>query len=340
MSRTSIADKELSPAFRAELDRTLDLRNHKVHSVTKIIPRDCSTKTKRERRNNLRRMFAELHQLGYRLMSPTALKPKHVIALASYWQQKKLAAKTLHGLFSNLRMFCRWIGKPGLVTDIGDYFPEREPLIRSSVAELDLSWEGHGIDVQDFLKRAKALDQRFAIILSLARFFGLRVKEAIEFRPWLATAMDDDYLVVTHGTKGGKQRLVKIRNDDQRETLESAKQMVGANINSRLRWPDKSWNQAQAHFYYLMRRLGATHKLMNISAHGLRHAFLQGEYQHYSKVPAPIKGTGLLPKSKQNHRRAMLAVSLQAGHYRPSISGGYCGSFGHQLRSIPDTNEQ
>lgn len=340
MSRTSLADRELPHAFSAELDRILDQHNHKIRSTTRVILRDCSTKTKYERRSNLRRAFAELYQLGYRLTSPTSLKPKHVVALAGHWRQKNLAAKTLHCLFSNLREFCRWIGKPGLVSDIGVYFPGREHFLRSTVAARDLSWEGNGVDVADFLLRAKALDQRLFLILSLARYFGLRAKEAIEFRPWLAVAIDDEYITVTHGTKGGKQRLVKIRNDQQRQLLGSAKQVVGPDINSRMRWPDKSWKQAQAHFYYLMRCLGATHKLMNISAHGLRHAFLQDEYQHYAKVPAPIKQAGVLPESKQDHERALLAVSLQAGLYRPAVSAGYCGSFGHQLRSVQNPSQK
>lgn len=339
MSRTSLADTVLSRAFTIELDQILGQHNHKVHSKTKVIPRDCSPKTRYERRNNLRRSFADLHQLGYRLMLPTALKPKHVIALAAYWRQKNLAPKTIHGLFSNLREFCRWIGKQGVVMDISAYFPEQEQIARKTVATKDHSWESHGINVADLFAQAKALDQRFAIILELLRSFGLRVKEAIEFRPWLATALDDENLLVTHGTKGGKQRIIKIRNDQQRQTLEAAKKIVGANVNARLRWPEKTWRQAQAHFYYQMRCLGITKKSMDVSPHGLRHAFLQEQYEIYAGVPPPIKSAGAIPASREKHDRAMLAVSLQAGHYRPSVSTGYCGSFGHQLRSI-QKNEQ
>ena len=335
MSRISLADKVLGRSFCLELDQILQQHNHKVHSITKIIPRDCSPKTRQERRSNLRRIFAELHQLGYRLMSPTSLKQKHVVALAGYWRQKRLAAKTVHGLLSNLREFCRWIGKREVVRDINSYFQEPELLVRSTVAKQDHSWEGHGIDVSELLEKATKLDRRFGIVLSLARFFGLRIKEAIEFRPWLSSALDDDYILVSHGTKGGKQRIVKISNDVQRQILADAKKVVGDNINARLRWPERTWRQAQAHFYYLMRCLGVTKKSMDVSPHGLRHAFLQEEYQAYSGVPAPIKHAALLPENKSKHDRALLAVSLEAGHYRPGVTAGYCGSFGHQLRSIP-----
>lgn len=37
----------------------------------------------------------------------------------------------------------------------------------------------------------------------------------------------------------------------------------------------------------------------------------------------------------------MLAVSLQAGHFRQSATGMYCGSLGHKLRPVKnDPTEQ
>lgn len=327
-----MADKLLPKRFQDELDRILDQHNGKVHSVTKAVPRDCSPKTRQERRNNLRRCFAELYELGFRLESPTSLKQKHVWALAGHWKTKCLSAKTIHSLFSNLREFCRWIDKRNVVLDIGEYFKDdQELIVRKTAAQENLSWESRGIDLNEIFTLAKEIDPRFELLLRLMRYFGLRVKEAIEFRPAIATSLDNEHLLVTHGTKGGKQRIVKIRNERQRQTLLDAKAMVHPHTNARLRWPDKSWRQAQAHFYHLMRRIAATKKLLTISAHGLRHAFLQDEYERYSGVPAPIKGLSDLPDHEE-HQQAMLAVSLQAGHYRPSISTGYCGSFGHKFR--------
>lgn len=335
MSRISLADKVLPRNFNNELELILNQHNQKVHSPNKIIPRDCSHKTRIERRNNLRHCFADLYELGYRLATPTSLKQKHVQALASHWKSKKLSAKTIQGLFSNLREFSRWINKPGLVMDIDTYYDnDQSHLVRKTVAQNDHSWEGKGIDLSVIFAEAKELDPRFEVLLRLMRNFGLRVKEAIELRPAVATALDDEHLLVSHGTKGGKQRIVKIRNEQQRQTLVEAKKLLAPKNNMRLRWPDKTWKQAQAHFYHLMRRLSATRKSLRISAHGLRHAFLQDEYKIYAGVPAPIKGDNSLPKDRQVYQRAMLAVSLQAGHYRPSITTGYCGSFGHKLRQI------
>ena len=332
MSRTSLADQVLPKRFRDELDRILTQHNQKNHSVLRVIPRDSSRKTRRERRSNLRLAFAQLRQLGYRLESPTHLKPKHVQALCSFWQEKELAVKTIHGLFCNLRAFCRWVGKGGMVEDIGVYAGGREHLVRKTAATKDASWEAQGVDMDAFIQNAGQFDPRLGVILQLQRYFGLRAKESLELRPWRAAALGTEHLYITDGTKGGKHRMIPIRSDRQRAILLAAKEVVGDRHNAQMRWPDKTWRQAQAHFYYLIRKLGATHQQLGVSPHGLRHGFLQDEYEYYAGVPAPVKVTGILPTDRVGHQKAMLAVSLEAGHYRESASGMYCGSLGHKLR--------
>jgi hypothetical protein len=77
---------------------------------------------------------------------------------------------------------------------------------------------------------------------------------------------------------------------------------------------------------------------MGVSPHGLRHGFLQDEYEYFAGVPAPVKKNEKLPESKFQHDLALLATSLQAGHFRPAATGMYCGSLGHKMRSKPDEN--
>lgn len=332
MSRPSLADKILPKYFRDELDRILIHNNQKNHSVRKSIPSDSSKKTRLERRNGLRLIFAELWQLGYKLKSPTALKPKHLHALCSHWQQKNLGVKTIHGLFSNIRAFCRWIDKEGMLQDISTYFNGREHLVRQTATTEDFSWEAKGIDIDEFIEKARQLDQRLPVLIELQRHFGLRTREAIEFRPWRAAAYGDSHIYVTDGTKGGKHRMIPISNERQRQVVAAAKTIVGDRLNSQMRWPDKTWRQAQGRYYYLMGLLGATHAGMGATPHGLRHGFLQDRYQHYAGVPAPVKGTGDLPPNRAEHKQAMLATSMEAGHYREAATGMYCGSLGHQLR--------
>lgn len=331
MPRIPICEKVLPLSFRRELDEILAQHNKKVFSKIKVIPRDCSTKTRYERAANIQRSFAELFQLGYHLRSPLHLKTKHLQVLAKYWQEKGLAPKTLHGLFSNLRGFCRWIGKNGMVEDVSVYC-QGQDLVRPTAATIDLSWESRGVDVGKFIEEAKAFDLRFGLMLEFQRYFGLRVKESIELRPWRSIALGDDFLHVTSGTKGGKPRVVRIRSDHQRQIIATAKEFVGEKVNAQLRWHGRTWKQAQAHFYALMAKFGATKQGLGVSPHGLRHAFLQEEYQFFAGVPAPIKAADQLPESRLKHQLALQAVSLEAGHFRTQATGMYCGSLGHQLR--------
>lgn len=336
MSRPSLADTLLSHQFRSELEQILGAHNRKVRTKTKVIGRDCSTKTAYERASNIRRAFAELNQLGYKLQSPRALKPKHILVLAAHWQRKGLSPKTLHCQFSNLREFGRWIGKHDLVQDIGVYFGGREHLVRKVAASCDLSWEANGVDVPAFMLKVKDLDRRLWVMLLLQRYFGLRAKESIEFRPWRATAMQPEFLSITDGTKGGRHRIVPVRTELQQEIIASAKDVVGSALNAQMRWPGMTWHQAQAHFYHLMHELGVTKGGIGVTAHGLRHGYLQSEFHHYSGVLAPIKQGSTLPASKADYQHALLATSLEAGHFRPSATTIYTGSVGHQLRSSSD----
>ena len=336
MARQSLAKKVLPPRFCNELDRILNQHNHKVHAGRKGTPRNCSEKTRRERASNLHRTFAQLYELGYKIPHPTGLKPKHLDALCKYWQQRGIAPRTLHGLFSNMREFCTWIGKQEMVGDIGDYCGGRKHLVRSVATTVDLSWEAAGVDVDEFIECARKLDRRLGSMVEFQRYFGLRVRESLELRPWRAIALCDSHLYLTDGTKGGKHRVIPIRTDRQRKIVENAKSIVGKNIKAQLRWPDNTWRQAQAHFYFLMRKLGATHDQMGVSPHGLRHGFLQDEYEHFAEVPAPVKGVEKLPASKFSHDLALLATSLEAGHFRPAATGMYCGSLGHKMRSKPE----
>ena len=60
--------------------------------------------------------------------------------------------------------------------------------------------------------------------LELQRAFGLRMKEAALLKPHVADK--ENYLAVNWGTKGGRDRVVPIQNDYQRDVLARAKAML------------------------------------------------------------------------------------------------------------------
>ncbi len=82
----------------------------------------------------------QLHELGYRLMQPTSLKPKHVDALLAKWREQDISVGTLKNRLSTLRWWAKKINKPSIIArDNSAYgIGKREYVAKKSKAqELD-----------------------------------------------------------------------------------------------------------------------------------------------------------------------------------------------------------
>ena len=333
----SLAGKLLSHTFIQECEEIFQKHNYKVHSPKKRVARNCSTATREARRSTILLAFATLNQLGYKLQSPHHLREKHICALAKYWTDQGLAARTLHTRISMLRVFSCWIGKAGLVRDVETYFPGQDDLIhRHTVATTNLSWIGNGVQPGAVIEAARLIDEEMACCLSLQDAFGLRVKESIELRPRKAVDYDRRFLFVTDGTKGGRPRLVEIKRDAQREALAWAIRLADSHHTGRVRWRDLTWKQAQGRYYRLAARLGITKENLGVTSHGLRHGRAQRDYRELTGLPTPIDGGALGAITAYMHRRAAVDVSRNLGHGRISVTTAYCGSYGHQLRATTE----
>lgn len=333
--KRSIADRQLSAPFLANLDRIIERHNRKAFDRRGRPTRDCSYSHRDGRRAMIKQAFGELARLGYRLPDPTALREKHLEALARHWGERKIAVGTLHIRFSALRVFAGWIGKAGLVKDIDDYYPERD-MRRRIAATTNQAWSANGLDPDAVIEKARQLDERLALYLSLQKAFGLRIKEAIMMRPLRAITPDGQHLEVSDGTKGGRPRLVPIDSDERREVIAWAREMANRTRNHCLRWPGLNWEQAQARFYHLMEDLGLTRRQLGVTSHGLRHAYAQTSYRVLTGQPTPVEGGAVGRMNRKTHRDASLNVSKKLGHGRVDVVGFYYGSYGHSLRlSIP-----
>ncbi|TRZ56108.1 MAG: hypothetical protein D4S02_16365 [Rhodocyclaceae bacterium] len=319
-----------TPAFKAALDRIIDAPNRKAHDKRGSQVRDCSQATRDDRRAKIHMFFADLRDMGYRLTDPRSLRQKHVKALTEFWNQKGLAPRTIHTWLSMLRVFCTWIGKPNLVGDTEDYF-EPGRVHRHLVATENKCWDAHGIDPLLIILKATALDERFGLYLSLDHHVGTRGKEAMELRPLQDYDPATRTLTISRGTKGGKARAVPLETPEQFETIEWARRVALA-AGGRIRWPGTTWKQAQQRFFHFARKLGITKKDLGVTAHGLRHGFLQRVYTKDTGLPPPIAGGALGKIDAQTHWRAMEHVSSVAGHGRRDAACFYAGGYGHSLR--------
>lgn len=159
-----------------------------------------------------------------------------------------------------------------------------------------------------------------AVVLELAREFGLRAKEAslLDARAALQQAREKELVVIENGTKGGRERTVPIVSESQIAVLEKA---VAVQANARSLVPaDQTWVQWQRGGLREAREALQRHGIARI--HELRAAYAAERYQTFSGQPIPLHG------GDPNHpkdRGARLQVAVELGHGRIDVVSAYLG---------------
>jgi integrase len=292
----------------------------------------CSSKTRTERRQFYLRIVAELWQLGMRIRRLESLAEKHVEALMAHWRANGIGVGTLHTRLSMISVLCNYLGKRGVTKPIDQYFPS-EDMQRRTVATESKAWKAKSVDPLEMIRLATQVDERLGVMLALQHTFGLRVKESIELRPAHALIEGGRTLEVTQGTKGGKTRTVPVDTPLKAEVIQWAIRVANQGNPKRVRWPDRTWKQAQQRFYGLVRnRLGISRKALGVTPHGLRHGWSQDEYKAQTGLVTPVEGGALGKIDRPTHQMASMTVSRWLGHGRIDVTTSYCGSYGHALR--------
>lgn len=281
----------------------------------------ASHETQQKRATVLYQAFTDLREMGYKLGDVRQLKGRHVEALTKHWLSKGLSSSTLQNRLSTLRTFSSWIGKEGMVERTERYFPNHEAT-RTSINTQDKSWEVNGVSVKQKLDDLRALDERVALQAELQLQFGLRVKESIMLRPHLADK--GSYLAVSIGTKGGRDRTVPIDTPERRELIDRAKTFADR-LTASTADPGKSLKQALGHYSRVVAKAGLTKAQLGVTSHGLRHAFANERYAHYSGSRSPVEGGNLKSQNWELDRFARLAVVEELGHSREDVSTHYLG---------------
>ena len=272
--------------------------------------RDGSYATRHNRQKMLMLIANQLYEMGYRQMQAKSLKPKHVQALVTRWQDEKRSLGVIKNRLSVLRWWAGKIGKPALIAkDNRHYGLGQRHYVSEHSKALTLNTQS--------LAQIKDLDIRASLELQAA--FGLRREEAIKFHP--AWADQGDHIRLKGSwTKGGKPRIIPISNTRQRHILDQIKQRVGQGY---LIPPDKNYIQQLKRYERETARAGL-HKL-----HGLRHQYAQDRYRQLSGWKAPVQG-GLTQKDMTEEQRkkdqaARLQISRELGHEREQITAVYLG---------------
>ncbi len=272
--------------------------------------RDGSYGTQRDRERVLDRIANQLHELGYRHMGAVSLKSKHVERLVERWKVEGLTAGTIKNRMAELRWWAEKIGKQKVVARDNVHYGIGK---RQHVTNVSKARELTSGDL------SKISDAYTRISLELQVAFGLRRGESIKIRPEWADRGDRLVLKDTW-TKGGREREIPIRNEEQRRVLDEAKRLAG---RGSLIPADKRYVEQLRRFEYQCAKAG-THRV-----HGHRHQYAQTRYRELTGWVAPAAGgprsKELTPAQREIDHAARLTISTELGHQREQISAIYLG---------------
>lgn len=272
--------------------------------------KDGSFTTQRDRERLLTQIADQLHGLGYRHMSVQSLKPKHIEALVKRWQSEALSAGAMKNRLAVIRWWAQKVNRQNVVARSNDHYgiPNRQFVTNTSKAKI--------LNAQE-LDRVR--DPYIRLSLELQEVFGLRREEAIKFIPHFADEGDQLRLKASW-TKGGKERVIPIRTDQQREVLDRAHRLAG---RGSLIPSAKNYRQQLRVYEAETARAGLS------KMHGLRHAYAQARYQHLTGWACPAAGgptaNQLSAEQRKQDYQARLTISRELGHAREQISAVYLG---------------
>lgn len=292
--------------------------------------------------DNLMKVIDDLRAERAAIKNLSELGKPHVLRLVGAWVRDGQSEGTIQNKVTYLRRFLTFAGKENLVprgVRFKDWLIEngvQPPEPRSIVARTSKAWDQNDVDVYEIVKKVEGYCQFTAIQLEMQVAFGLRMKESLQIIP-----KADDHgtmLSINRGTKGGLPRDVRFDEDEgvaawQRDVLERAKVLSSQNRKGTLSIQGKTLQQSIDHFYYVLRKFNISRKGLGVTAHGLRHQFAARRYQQIAGFGAPV--TAHAPDNNSIVAEVDLAarteLSRELGHFRPSITQAYTGSF--QMKS-------
>jgi hypothetical protein len=178
--------------------------------------RDRSYATQIDRERTLSLIANQLYEMGYRHMSTSSLKPKHVEALVARWKAEGLSLGTIKNRMTHLRWWAEKIAKPNVIARANDAYGIADRVYVTNVSKArELT--------QEQLERIT--DPYTRMSLRLEAQFGVRREESIKIN--LEWADRGDKLVLKDSwTKGGRAREIPIRTPEQRALVDEAKQLA------------------------------------------------------------------------------------------------------------------
>lgn len=276
--------------------------------------KESSFSTHANRRDHLHQIVNDLQNAGYKVQNIRNLKQKHVRALVETWKERGLSAGTIKNRMSTLRWTAAKINNPQIV---------------------ERSNRAYEIEDRQYVKNdlniAKRLDvaslqnisnDHVKMSLRLQEAFGLRREEAMKIQPNTADRGDVLHLEASW-CKGGRERSIPIRNEEQRALLNEVKNFVREQGDKSLIPKDLTYSQQLKAYEYQTEKVGLDKN------HGLRHQYAQDRYLELTGRECPKNG-GLTSRQLSAEDRKIdyesrLQISEELGHSREAITAVYLG---------------
>jgi site-specific recombinase XerD len=286
------------------------------------------------------RVIGELRALNMHIQRIDQIGRRHAAALVAYWvNEKGQMASTVTNKLSQIRKFCDLIGKIGAIPKRVELYEmleakgvDRSALVRQQVAHGSKSWSAAGVEPLGVAAMLVEEHPHESLLVELMACFGLRVSEVLSLDPYKANSAGG--LLLTAGTKGGKDRLVPYMKDPelaakQREVLDRAIRWAKGNRRGDMGYPGLSMKQARQKYYNMLQSAGITKGQLGVVSHGLRHEFAAVLFEQLTGHRPPVEGQEPPEWFKKNRElvdHAYKKVSEALGHWRKDISTAYLGS--------------
>ncbi|MBC3879725.1 integrase domain-containing protein [Undibacterium sp. FT79W] len=321
-----IAGCNLHPLLKEELRKLFKSNLSKPHSKTRVSTSPLGIKTQRMRSLCLLASLETLQKNGlHRFTTLSSLKEKHIQFLIDAWIAKNQGRGTIENKLTYLAALASWLGKANIVKDVSEYEQIRQLPKRSGTTMTDKSWESRNIDAQQMIAQIAADNPHVAIQLALQITFGLRTEESMLLRPFdvLMRRSGQLYLMIADGTKGGRPRRIDVQDEADLDVIELAKNYI--NRKSKTTIPEEyTFQEWKNKYYYLLKKHGFTKKNLGVTAHGLRHQYMQNLYKQLTGSDSPVRGGEQPAPDILAHARQV--ITEHAGHSRASKANAYIGS--------------
>jgi len=255
--------------------------------------------TRNGRDQALERFARFLWDAGFQIHQVRQLKEKHVKAWAEEMAARGLSKRTIANNLAHIRTALEGIGRRAFADKMSNALLGAAGASRAGT-KVPMTRD----EFEVFRAAAERIDPGVALVLELEYEIGLRAKEAVmsvkslfDWAQVLENPHGDGYVIVMHGTKGGKTR--RSPPLDVQRILDLIKRAASFARNHLGRLVRKmGLKAAMERYHYVVRKIGMTGEK---APHSLRYAYV---CEHLRR----------LKKAGVSQREAAAAVSTWLGH--------------------------